>query len=203
MQIDWGLDVSRETSERLECYEALLKKWNPAINLVAKSTISELRTRHIIDSVQVFDLAPKGFESWADLGSGGGFPGLVCAIIAKEKAEKATFHLVESDTRKAAFLMTVARETGVNVQVYSERIEKLAALDVDVLSARALAPLEKLLDFSIRHMKKDGLALFQKGARYRSELDEAREKWTFAHEQVVSQTDPDAVVLKIGDIKRG
>lgn len=199
---EWGVDVSRETSERLKCYEELLKKWNPAINLVSKSTIDELRTRHIKDSAQLFNLMPKATKSWADIGSGGGFPGLVCCILCKESMPHIQFQLVESDTRKAIFLRTVAREVGVSVSVHSERIEVTEPMRADLLSARALAPLNKLLDFSERHLSKDGIALFQKGARFREELEEAQKHWRFACEEVQSVTDEKAVVLKIGAIER-
>jgi 16S rRNA (guanine527-N7)-methyltransferase len=199
---NWGVDVSRETSERLERYEELLKKWNPAINLVSKSTIEDLRTRHIADSAQLSKLAPLSTKSWVDIGSGGGFPGLVCCILAKEFMPETSFQLIESDTRKATFLRTVARDTGVSIEVHSERIERVTPLSADLLSARALASLDKLLEFSERHLAKGGIALFQKGARYRDELEEAQKRWKFSFEEIQSTTDAQAVVLKIGDIER-
>lgn len=199
---DFGLDVSRETFERLSIYESLLKKWNPAINLVSKASISELRVRHFVDSAQIFTLMPLGAKKWVDIGSGGGFPGMVCAIICAEKSPDTQFHLVESDTRKSTFLRSVAQKTGVTVQVHSERIEKMYAFKADVLSARALASLEKLLEFSAPHLQNDGVALFPKGENYKSELKAAQENWSFDWEEHQSTTGSNSVVLRIGNIKR-
>lgn len=195
-------DVSRETLDRLEIYAALLKKWNPAINLVAKSTLADLWSRHFVDSAQIYDLAPEPFKHWVDLGAGGGFPGMVCAIIAKEKAPEARFTLVESDQRKSAFLRTVARETGAHVEVVASRIEGIAPLQADVLSARALASLDMLLEFADRHMKPSGRAIFPKGESYQQEIAEAQGRWHFSAETIPSITDGKAVVLAIGGIER-
>lgn len=199
---DFGLDVSRETFERLSVYEALLKKWNPVINLVSKSSIADLRVRHFIDSTQIFSLMPEDTKTWIDIGSGGGFPGMVCAIIGAEKSPDTQFHLVESDMRKATFLRSVAREVGVSVQVYSERIENMDSFNADVLSARALAALDRLLEFSAPHLEKNGVALFPKGENYKSELSQARKQWQFDCEEHQSTTGSNSVVLKIGNIKR-
>lgn len=197
-----GLDVSRETMDRLEAYLALLKKWNPAINLVAKSTIDAAWERHFIDSAQVFSLAPSNVRKWGDLGSGGGFPGLVCAALAKELSPETHFTLVESDKRKATFLRTVARELDLTVEVLSERIESVNPLSADLISARALAALPKLLDFAERHLEVGGRALFQKGISFRDEIAESLESWRFTYEEYASVTDPESVVLLIGDIER-
>ncbi|MFT6168885.1 MAG: 16S rRNA (guanine527-N7)-methyltransferase [Celeribacter sp.] len=199
---DFGLDVSRETFERLSIYESLLKKWNPAINLVSKSSISELRVRHFVDSTQIFALMPRDAKKWVDIGSGGGFPGMVCAIICAEKSPDTQFHLVESDMRKSTFLRSVAQQAGVTVQVHSNRIEKMEPFKADVLSARALASLEKLLEFSAPHLQNDGVALFPKGENYKSELKVAQENWNFDCEEHQSTTGSNSVVLRIGNIKR-
>lgn len=196
------LDVSRETMGRLEAYVALLEKWNPRINLVAKSTISEAWTRHIVDSAQVFKLAPAGARHWVDLGSGGGFPGLVVAIMAIEGATDFQMTLVESDTRKATFLRQVIRETGAAAQVKTTRIEQLTPLNADVLSARALADLGVLCGFAERHLAADGVALFQKGATWEKELAEAQKTWRFDCQVINSETDPAAVILKLKGISR-
>lgn len=195
-------DVSRETLERLTAFEAILRKWNPAINLVARSTIDEIWRRHFHDSIQVFDLAPVGARHWVDFGSGGGFPGLVVAILAADERPDLKVTLVESDQRKAAFLSAASRELGVNTTVLAERVENVAPLQADVVSARALAPLGELLDMAERHLNADGIALFPKGASYESELARALEKWAFTDHKVASVTDPHAVVLSIGGIRR-
>lgn len=196
------LNVSRETFDRLKTYEALLKKWNPAINLVAKSTLSQAWDRHFVDSLQVWRAAPESPEHWADLGSGGGFPGLVMAIVAAEKSPDTTFTLVESDQRKATFLRTVARDTGITVNVIADRIESVVPLGADVISARALASLDMLLGFADRHLAQGGIALFQKGARHDEEITEALANWRFDVQKFDSRTESGAVVLKIEGLAR-
>ncbi|GAA0297244.1 16S rRNA (guanine(527)-N(7))-methyltransferase RsmG [Rhodovulum strictum] len=196
-------DVSRETSERLAGFAALLRKWNPVINLVARSTLDALEERHLVDSAQLFQHLPPSARRWADLGSGGGFPGLVIAILAAEQAPDLTVELIESDQRKATFLRTAARELGLgNVTVLAERIESLPPRHADVISARALAPLTELLDHAERHLAEDGIALFPKGARHGEELDAALASWRFDVQKIPSTTDPQAVILKIGGIAR-
>lgn len=196
-------DVSRETSERLASYAVLLRKWNPAINLVSRATLDELETRHFADSAQLFDLAPAEARHWVDLGSGGGFPGLVIAIIAEELAPNLRVTLIESDQRKATFLRTVARELGLKrVEVIDARIEAADPQEADVLSARALAPLDRLLGFAERHLSPGGVALFPKGARYADEVNRALASWRFEVQNHPSKTDPQAVVLKLGGIAR-
>lgn len=198
--IDSLADVSRETRSRLETYESLLRKWNPAINLVAKSTLGDLWTRHFRDSAQLFDICPAGAPRWADLGSGGGFPGLVVAILAAERAPDLAVTLVESDVRKAAFLSTVARETELNVRVLADRIEAVPPLAADVLSARALAPLPQLLAFAERHLAPGGTALLPKGANHAAEIAEALATWRFDLQKHPSQTDSQAVILEVTGI---
>jgi len=197
-----GRDVSRETLERLETYETLLRKWNPAINLVSPQTLSQIWSRHFRDSAQIFDLASPSAKHWADLGSGGGFPGLVVAVLAKEFRPDMHVSLVESDQRKSAFLATVARTLDLPVQIHAKRIENIDPLRADVLSARALAPLAQLLGFADHHLATDGEMLFPKGARWRDEVAEAQKTWSFSHEAIQSQTDSEAVVLKIKGLKR-
>jgi 16S rRNA (guanine527-N7)-methyltransferase len=197
-----GLDVSRETLERLRIHEALVRKWNPAVNLVARSTLDHLWSRHIADSAQIYSMIGQAVGRWVDLGSGGGFPGMVIAILATGEGRNLPVTLVESDQRKAAFLVTAARETGAKVEVLARRIEDLPPLEANFLSARALAPLEKLLTHASRHMRPDGVALFPKGATHAEELRQALESWRFSYETVSSQTDKAAVVLKVRNIAR-
>ncbi len=200
--IQTKLNVSRETLTRLETLADLLVKWNPRINLVSKSTIDDLWTRHILDSVQVLRSAPATVEHWVDIGSGGGFPGLVIALMSAEPEAPEKVTLIESDQRKCAFLRTVLRETGVSATVVTERIEKAVPQNADVLSARALADLSLLCGFGERHLSASGAAVFPKGARWEKELQSAQESWSFDCEVVKSITDPEAVILKIGELKR-
>lgn len=193
-------DVSRETSERLIEFEALVNKWNPKINLVSRNSMSQLRERHIIDSMQIFRMADDALCTaghWVDLGSGGGFPGLVVAIIAREKRPEMVTTLVESDQRKGAFLRTVARELDLNCTILSRRIENADPLNADIVSARALADLTLLLGYVHRHLRPGGHAFLPKGARWQNELAAAQQKWTFEAEPIPSETEPDAVILAI------
>ncbi|NNE88549.1 MAG: 16S rRNA (guanine(527)-N(7))-methyltransferase RsmG [Silicimonas sp.] len=189
-------DVSRETIERFDIYAALLKQWTKRINLVAPNTMPTLWRRHFLDSAQLERFMSSSV--WVDLGSGGGFPGAVLAILSPETPVA----LVESDQRKAAFLRTVARETGVGFRVYPERAEILEPLNAGRLSCRALASLNDLLGYAERHLAPDGRAIFMKGASAQAEIDQALEHWRFDCETYPSQTNPEAVILNIGDIKR-
>lgn len=197
---DLGVDVSRETLDRLKTYVALLEKWNPRINLVARSTLGQIWQRHFVDSAQIFHLAPKNAGHWVDLGSGGGFPGLVVATLALELRPEMRVTLVESDTRKATFLRTVIRELGLNASVIDQRIEAIEPLQADVLSARALADLNMLLGFSALHLDPSGTALFPKGASWEKELHDAQQRWRFCYERFTSKTEAEAVILKIREV---
>lgn len=195
-------NVSRETTDRLDAYAALLSKWSPRINLIAKGTLDQIWTRHFADSAQLLDLTPDNARSWIDLGSGGGFPGAVAAILALENGLSPDFTLVESDQRKAAFLRALAREIGAKFTVISCRVEDLEPQAADVLSARALAPLPKLLDYASKQLAPNGTALFLKGASFADELANAKKTWSFRVEIVPSVTDKEAAILKIGEIER-
>lgn len=196
-----GLNVSRETLERLEWFESQVKKWSPAINLIATSTLADVWKRHILDSAQVFQSAPRA-ESWLDIGSGGGFPGLVVAILAKEHAPEMTVTLMDSDQRKCVFLRTVSRELGLKASVLAKRIEAVPPINSQVLSARALADLPTLLAYAERHLDPEGTALFQKGENWQSEVAIANEQWQFDLEVHKSKTEPRAALLKIRNILR-
>lgn len=186
----------------LETYERLLRKWNKTINLVSRETLEDVWQRHFLDSAQIYALASTHSGLWADLGTGGGFPGLVVAILAKHGGADLSVVLVESDIRKATFLRAVARETDTAVTVISRRIEEIPPLGASILTARALAPLGELLEFAERHLKDDGEALFQKGAKHRQERRDALESWRFRCEEFPSMTDDAAVVLRISEIAR-
>ncbi len=194
------MDVSRETLDKLRQYEELVKKWSPKINLIAKSTLNDVWERHIADSLQVVGLAPT-VGNWVDLGSGGGFPGIPAAICGLEDGREHSFTLVESDARKCAFLRTAVRETGAKAEVITDRIENIAPLNADILSARALTSLDGLLKFADHHMAKDGIALFPKGATWQTEIEQAKKNWSFDMKAHPSSTHPGAVVLEIKEVK--
>ena len=190
------LDVSRETQDRLEVFEQVIRKWNPRINLVSRASLDDLWIRHIIDSIQVYRSAQSA-NRWLDIGSGGGFPGVIVGIMAASENPAMTTTLIESDQRKSAFLRTAARECSAKIEVISERIEKVEPHKADVLSARALADLSTLLRFADQHLDIDGVALFPKGVTWKKELEAARQHWCFEAEPITSLTEPDAVILKV------
>jgi 16S rRNA (guanine527-N7)-methyltransferase len=197
-----GLDVSRETFDALKAYAALVERWNLAINLVSKGSLPDLWTRHLADSAQIFAMNVTEATSWIDLGSGGGFPGIVVAILAREHQPQLNVTLVEADLRKATFLRQAAQSLDLTVTVRSERIESLEPLNADVLSARALAALPELLGFADRHLHPGGLAIFPKGARYQDELTQARKTWDFDVDTRPSLSEAEAAILLIRNIHR-
>jgi 16S rRNA (guanine527-N7)-methyltransferase len=197
-----GVDVSRETFAALQSFEALVQRWSSAINVVSKSSVGSLWERHILDSAQVFALCPPNAQSWVDLGSGGGFPGIVVAVLAKELKPDLHVSLVESDLRKATFLRQAAQALDLSISVQSKRIESIEPLRADVLSARALASLTELLAFAEKHLCPDGSAVFPKGARYQDEIADAKRAWSFDVDIKPSLSDGEAAILVIRNIHR-
>ena len=214
--------VPRETVERLVLYEKLLRQWQKAVNLVAPATLDSIWHRHFTDSAQLVPLAPPGTRSWIDLGSGGGFPGLVAAIIMAsphahcatapgepaEPAKRAPIHftLIESDTRKCAFLREVARQTGVSVDILSRRAESArTSVNKDlprIVSARALAPLDRLLDLAEPLCPPGTTLLFPKGREVAQELQLAESRWRFQVALVPSVTDTHGRIAVITNLER-
>ena len=185
------IDVSRETSERLAAYVALLTKWNAKINLVGPATLADVWRRHILDSAQIHPLV-AGAGVLVDLGSGAGLPGLILAILGGPQV-----HLIESDARKCAFLHEAARVTGAKLTIHNKRIEAAPLLEADVVTARALAPLAQLLDPAVRFLKPAGKCVFLKGARQADELTEARKSWHMKVTERQSLSDPSGVILEV------
>ena len=193
---DIARHVSRETAERLAVLATELRRWQRALNLVSPASLPYLWTRHIDDSLQVAELGSAA-ASWLDLGSGGGLPGLVVAAVDPGRLVT----LVESDARKCAFLRSTARRMGVAVNVRQERIEDVPAgsLSPDVVSARALAPLARLLAYAQPFLRKGAVGLFPKGRNAALELTEAQESWIFQVDIVPSRTDSAGRILRIRD----
>ena len=196
-----GLNVSRETFLRLKEYEKLLFKWNAKINLVSRSTLDNFWNRHVLDSAQFLSSVGEKAGKWVDLGSGGGLPGLVVAILSDEIEPVNKLFLVEADARKAVFLKTVCRELGLKVEVYNNRIEELPPMSANIVSARALAPLKTLCLYAKNHLEKGGVAVFAKGENWKAELVEAQKKWIFSYEAVKSALHEGSVVLVLRGIK--
>lgn len=189
-------DVSRETAEKLDAFLDMLVPWNARINLVATRDREEMRARHVADSLQLASLVPPGEGPMADLGSGGGFPGLILAIALGRP-----MHLVESDKRKSAFLIAAAGQLGLkHVTVHAQRIEAVRLPPISVLSARALAPLADLLPHAARLLGPDGVAIFPKGKTAAAELTAIPRGWQMNVERFASRTDPDATIFRFSRI---
>ncbi|MBB4170368.1 MULTISPECIES: 16S rRNA (guanine(527)-N(7))-methyltransferase RsmG [unclassified Rhizobium] len=203
MQLN-GRRVSRETQGRLEHFVALFQKWARSINLTAPSTLDDAWGRHIADSAQIFQIQSAPL-TWIDLGSGGGFPGIVTAIMLAE-LDGGWVHLVESNHKKAAFLRTALRETGGRGTVHAVRIEDAPSIvgDCDFVSARALADLGKLLGYIEPWSKRNVTlrAYLHKGRDYRRELDKAHGSWRFDLLEHKSAVEQDSVILEIFNLQR-
>ncbi len=189
--------VSHETESRLDLFVNLFLRWQKAVQLIAPSTLSTLWTRHIADSLQLLNHAPEA-KVWADLGSGGGFPGLVVAITVADRPD-ARVHLIESDTRKAAFLREAARITDTPATVHNERIESAAERigTTDVVTARALAPMAKQLSLAYPLLSAGARGLFLKGQDVDSELTEAAKSWSIDYSIQPSLTDPGGRIVLV------
>lgn len=185
-------DVSRETLERLEIYAAILTKWQNRINLVGPATLPDLWRRHFWDSAQIFPILPPLPLGLLDFGAGAGFPGLVLAIMGVENV-----HLVESNGRKCVFLREVARETGTDVVVHNARIEALEPFPVTVVTARAVAPLSRLVEYALPFMAPGSICLFLKGRHYKDELTETEKTWNIRVHTLNSSVDPEGVILQL------
>ena len=197
-----GLRVSRETYELLKAYQTQFEIWNRKINLAAPSTIGSFWERHVLDSAQIFFLANNSNGSWVDLGSGGGLPGMVIAILAKGSSGEVA--LVESNTRKTGFLHSVNAAFGGPARIVSQRIED-AVIHVkqpDFITARALAPLDDLLSMAFPLFGKGTRAFFPKGRGYRREVEESRRNWTFNLIEHPSVIDDESVILEISQPER-
>ena len=191
-------NVSRETLQKLEKYQTLLKKWQTKINLIAPSTLDQMWERHFEDSLQLLPYLPNKTCRLIDLGSGAGFPGLVLALAEPELEVT----LIESDSRKCFFLENVSRETFSSVKVINARIESLPDMKADVITARALAPLEDLLVYAHPLMATDTICLFLKGKEFEKEVEIINQTWDFSLDIFPSLTDSGGQILKISDLKR-
>ena len=195
--------VSRETQQRLETFVALLLQWQQKTNLISPATIPNLWTRHVADSLQLIDLAPDA-KVWVDFGAGGGFPAIpvACALAERPGAQ---VHLVESNGKKAAFLREAIRATGVPAVVHQKRIEDCGDSfgdKVDVVSARALAPLKILCDQAFPLIARGAVGLFPKGQDVAAELTEAAKYWRIEAETVPSRTSPEGCIVVVKGLLR-
>ena len=180
----------------------MVSRWNSTINLVSKTSLKDLWGRHIVDSSQVYSCAQPKAGLWLDLGSGGGFPGVVIAIIAKELSPKLEIVLVESDTRKCIFLRSVIRELGIGARVENSRIEAFELSNVSFLSARALANMNGLCGFAEKFVSRETICFFPKGEFYEKEVAECRKNWNFEHEIVKSRTSDKGKIIVVRSLER-
>ncbi|MEO0729847.1 MAG: 16S rRNA (guanine(527)-N(7))-methyltransferase RsmG [Pseudomonadota bacterium] len=198
-------NISRETIEKYQIYGEKIELWQRGLNLVARRSLSEMWHRHFVDSLQLQSFIPEKIASYADFGSGGGFPGLVLAIALCETTQTVKTHLVESDQRKAAFLREVARATEIPIEIQSTRIEadatKIAIGPVDFISARALAPLDRLFPLIHPYCHASTVSVLPKGKAIESELAAARQQWSFDLEVHPSRTDPDGRIAIVRDLR--
>lgn len=189
--------VSRETLDRLERYLTCLERWQGAVNLVGPASLRDVWRRHFLDSAQLWAYLPFAAARVVDLGSGAGFPGLVLAILGAGDV-----HLIEANRRKAAFLREAARRTGTVVTIHGDRIDSVPSLGADMVTARACAPLDKLLDLAVLHLGNHGYCVFLKGKSVDAELTEARKKWKMRISRFPSRSQPSGVVLKLEAVSR-
>lgn len=189
--------LTTDQRDRLTIYAELVARWSPRINLVAPGDLPRLWERHIADAMQLVPLIPPAARSIADLGSGAGLPGLVLAILTGLPT-----HLVERDRRKAAFLREAARATAAPATIHAADAATLPPLNVDLVTARALAPLPDLLPLVARHLAPGGAALLPKGATAEAELTAAAPLWTMRVERFPSRTDPTATILRLTEVAR-
>lgn len=194
-----GIHIDDAALAKLDKYDVLLLKWQKAINLVGPTTLEDRANRHFLDSVQLIRYLPSTDITLVDIGSGAGFPGLVLSMLGVRDV-----HLVESDIRKATFLREVSRETSLPVTIHDKRVESCEITGMNVLTARALAPLVDLLGYMDRlgNGSAETMGLFLKGAQAEAEIEKARKKWDFEVETFPSLTEPEAQILRITALKQ-
>lgn len=195
-------NVSRETIDKLKAYEALVLEWNNKFNLISKSSVSDIWHRHIEDSMQLCEYITQKDEFLYDFGSGAGFPGVVIAIIAQEKFPNLKISLIESIGKKAKFLSVVNDELNLKMDIYNDRIENLNLKKANIITSRAMASLEKLLEYSKPFCSNKTKLLFLKGEKWQEEVKEAEKKWLFKFVAQKSQTSDNGCVLQIENIRR-
>ena len=195
-----SLNVSRETLKGFYEYKALLSKWNEKINLVSKNTLVDIWERHFLDSGQIIKHVEASGKKWVDVGSGAGFPGLVVALLLRDRKIDCNLVLVEKNPKKFFFLNEVIRKLNLNVEVLNDNIYTLEPLNADILTARAFSELNNLIEISFRHRKKEGLCLFLKGENYRFELDKTLNYWFFDYDVFDSLSSSSGKIIRVKKI---
>ena len=193
-------NVSQEALADFQIYHDLLVKWQKAVNLISPNTIDKIWHRHFADSVGLYNHIPSDVKTIADVGSGGGLPAIVCAIIAKGKNRKLHITMIESDNKKCMFLKECVRILKLNATVINERIENVKGEQFDLMTARALAEFTTLLFMADSLSIKS--ALLQKGEKWESEINDATKKYSFQYTHHVSITNENAKVIHVTQLKK-
>ena len=193
-------NVSRETLDLFCDYEALLSKWNKKINLVSKNSLLDIWERHFLDSGQIINHVEAAGKRWVDLGSGAGFPGLVVALLLRDRKIDCDIILVEKNLKKVFFLKEVVRKLDLNVEVLNKNIRTIEPLNADILSARAFSELNELIEIAYHHRKERGVCLFLKGENYRRELDKTLNYWFFHYDVVYSYSNSSGNIIRVKNI---
>ncbi len=195
-----SLNVSRETIKSLCEYEILLFKWNSKINLVSKNTLSDIWNRHFLDSGQIIKHVDPSRKRWVDVGSGAGFPGLVIALLLRDREIDCELIMIEKSTKKVFFLNEVIRKLDLNVKVLNNDIGNVEPLNADILTARAFSELNDLLQIADIHRKKSGICLFLKGENYMLEIDKTLNYWFFDYDIFDSLSNPSGKIIRVKNI---
>ena len=195
-----GLNVSRETFKSFCEYEALLSKWNKKINLVSQNTLAQLWNRHFLDSGQIINHVDALGKKWVDVGAGAGFPGLVVALLLRDRKIDCDMVLVEKNTNKVFFLNEVIRKLNLNVKVINKNVDIIEPLNADIFTARAFSELKKLIELAYRHRKERGVCLFLKGENYRFELDKTLNYWFFDYDIFDSVSNSSGKIIRVKKI---
>ena len=195
-----SLNVSRETLNGFYEYKTLLYKWNEKINLVSKHTLINIWERHFLDSGQIIINVEAAGKRWVDVGSGAGFPGLVVALLLRDRKVDCDLVLVEKNQKKVLFLNEVIRKLNLSVKVVNDNIYTLEPLNADILTARAFSELDNLMEIAFRHRKKEGICLFLKGENYRIELDKTLNNWFFDYDIVGSLSSSSGNIIRVKKI---
>ncbi|MBH67203.1 MAG: 16S rRNA (guanine(527)-N(7))-methyltransferase RsmG [Rhodospirillaceae bacterium] len=190
-----NISVSRETLSKLDIYEQLLKKWQPKINLISTKTVDKIWERHFFDSAQIFRLLPRGTKSILDIGTGAGFPGLVLSIMGMPGV-----NLVEPDKKKCYFLAEVLRSTATSATLHPCRIENVPKAKYDVVTARALAPLDRLIPMVRPYFGPETIGVFPKGHKVKQELTATKKNWKMDIALIQSISDSRGKIVVIKDI---
>lgn len=192
--------VSRETLERLKAYEVSLHEWQKKFNLVSNASLEDAWNRHFLDSMQLFNFIPKTAKTLCDFGSGAGFPGMVLAIMAKEKTPYLKVSLIESIKKKTLYLNEVNKITEANAVIINDRIENIPPQSFDVITSRAMASLKDLLNYTKKFFGKNTVCIFPKGKSYAEEIAEAEKFWKFDCKIVPSEMSSEGVILIITNL---